>query len=82
MISAVKMLLPSGWLPDRRLVDLRALFIDHYDTSILILADDVERDVMRDQVGGLSRITLGRAIKPDGIFEPKTIGDIKMKNGH
>src|ERR1700761_3397739 len=65
-----------------RLVDLRTVFIDHHHASVLIVADDVERDMMRDQVGGFPCVVLTRAIKPDRVFEPKTVGDVEMENRH
>src|ERR1700733_16141851 len=69
-------------LSDRRLVDLLAIFVDYDHTSVLVVANDVERDVMRDQVSGLPRVVFARAVQTDRIFEPKAIGDIEMKNGH
>jgi hypothetical protein len=63
-------------------VDFRAGFVDHDHASTLVAVIKVNGDLTRDQVGGFPGVVLVFAIQSNRIFEPDTVSDVEMKNGH
>src|SRR5689334_6251005 len=68
--------------PDRRLVDFETGFIDHNHGAVLTVGIEIDRDLPRDQVGGLLGLMLAFAIEPNRILKSNAVGNIKMKNRH
>ena len=63
-------------------VDFRAGFVDHDHASTRVVVIKVNGDLMGDQVGGFLGVVLVLAIQSNRIFEPETVSDVEMKNGH
>jgi hypothetical protein len=63
-------------------VDFRTGFVDHDHASTLVAVVKVNGDLTGDQVGGFPGVVLVLAIQPNRIFEPDTVSDVEMKNGH
>jgi len=63
-------------------VDFRAGFVDHDHASTRVAVIKVNGDLTGDQVGGFLGVVLVLAIQSNRIFEPDTVSDVEMKNGH
>src|SRR3979490_2464817 len=63
-------------------VDFRTGFVDHDHAATLGAVVKVNGDLTGHQVGGFPGVVLVLAIQPNRIFEPETVSDVEMKNGH
>jgi hypothetical protein len=88
-ISAINLLMErnreardEALILDFLFVDFRAGFVDHDHASTLVAVIKVNGDLTGDQVGGFLGVVLVLAIQSDRIFEPDTVSDVEMKNGH
>jgi hypothetical protein len=69
-------------IPDARRVDFRTGLIDHHHQAIAAAIGDIDGDLARHQIGGVPGIAFAFAIRADRIFQPDTVFNIEMKNGH
>lgn len=88
-ISAINLLMErnreardEALILDFLFVDFRAGFVDHDHASTLVAVIKVNGDLTGDQVGGFLGVVLVFAIQSNRIFEPETVSDVEMKNGH
>jgi hypothetical protein len=63
-------------------VDFGTGFVDHDHASTLVAVIKINGDLTGDQVGGFPGVVLVLAIQSNRIFEPDTVSDVEMKNGH